>query len=90
MRPTTFKEHNYVLAKLQPEYNQLPVCRIAGTENEMVSCYRLTFKERLRVLFLGKIWHSQFTFNRGYAPTYLTTFKTEVIPQDIINTNTTK
>lgn len=53
MNPIAFKEHNCVFAKDQPEYLPLPAFRDAkGT----VSCWKLTWWERVRLLFTGLVW----------------------------------
>ena len=59
-----------VLAKNQPEYIALPVAKITysdGTKS-MVSHYRLTLRERLRLLFLGSLWVEQLTFGHSLQP----------------------
>lgn len=66
MIPIEFKEHNCVYAKDQPEYLPLPVYRTA--DGMVISCWRLTLRERLRVLFAGKIWLSVLTFNQPLQP----------------------
>lgn len=66
MKPVTFKEQNTVYAKDQKEYQPLPVHRTeAGI---VISCWKLTFKERIRVMFTGVIWYSVFTFNTPLQP----------------------
>lgn len=59
-----------ILAKDQPEYIPLPVARIRYSDGvqSMISCYRLTWLERLRVLFGGKIWWEQLTFGDPLQP----------------------
>jgi len=66
MKPIKFEEHNCVYAENQPEYLPLPVYKTP--EGMVISCWGLTFKERLRVLFTGKIWWSVFTFNKPLQP----------------------
>ena len=68
MTPTTFPQSNCVLAKDQPEYQPLPVCRVGDDDGTMVSCWRLTWGERLRVLFGGRLWLSQLTFGQPLQP----------------------
>jgi hypothetical protein len=53
-----------VLAKDQPEYIPLPVAHVEYSDGtrSMISCYRLTLRERLRILFVGKVWWEQLTF----------------------------
>lgn len=56
MRPIEFPQQNRVWAKDQPEYNPLP----AYTDHERtISCWHLTWRERFRVLFGGRLWLSQ-------------------------------
>ncbi len=59
-----------VLAKDQPEYIPLPVSYIEygdGTKS-MISCYRLTLRERMQILFTGKVWWEQLTFGHPLQP----------------------
>lgn len=59
-----------VLAQDQPEYIPLPVAHIEYTDGvrSMISCYRLTLRERLRILFGGKVWWEQLTFGGSLQP----------------------
>lgn len=57
MKPIKFEEQTAVLHKpvsmTNKECGALPV----WTNGEMcVSCWKLTFRERIKALFLGKIW----------------------------------
>lgn len=79
MKPIEFKEQNVVFAKDQPEYQPLPALRYDNPQGEVVSCWGLTFRERLRVLFTGKIWVSLWSFKNPLTPSYLTTKKKELI-----------
>lgn len=66
MKAMQFPEANSVYAKDQPEYIPLPTYK---TEDGIVtSCYALTWKERLQVLFGAKIWLSLMTFNLPLQP----------------------
>ena len=59
-----------VLAKDQPQYLPLPVAHLEygdGTRS-MISCYRLTWRERFRILFSGKVWWEQLTFGEALQP----------------------
>ena len=53
MKPIKFKEQNIIYAKDQKEYNSLPAFRY--DDGEVISCWRLSLKERIKVLFKGKI-----------------------------------
>jgi hypothetical protein len=54
MKPVEFKQQNVVFAKDQPEYQPLPALRLNTPEGEVISCWRLSFKERLHVLIFGR------------------------------------
>lgn len=87
MKPVNFKHQNAEFAKNQPEYGTLPALRIDSPEGEVISCWKLSFKERLRVLFLGKVWMSLMSFNRPLTPSYLSVNRKEVYshPDDTID-----
>ncbi len=78
MKAIKFKEHNVVFAENQPEYENLPALKFNNKEGDVISCWKLNWKERFRVFFIGKIWNCQLTFNKPYAPTLLTTKKNEL------------
>ena len=69
MTPIKFVGFNCIYAEDQPEYIPLPVFR----ENDgcVTSCWKLTFKERVRVLFGGCVFLSQLTFNEPLQPVKL-------------------
>lgn len=79
MNSIKFKECNIVYAENQPQYTPLPGFKNESVQGEFITCWKLSFKERLRVLFLGKIWKSQMTFNNPLQPMFLTTKKHEVL-----------
>jgi hypothetical protein len=69
MKPVPFIEQNCVYAKDQPEYLPLPVHK---TENgRLISCWKLSWVERLKVLFTGRIWSHVLTFNQPLQPQLL-------------------
>lgn len=68
MQAIKFPGHNLVLAENQPQYKQLPVCFQGGVEKAMTSCYKLTLRERLRLLFKGKLYITQLTFGAPLQP----------------------
>lgn len=68
--PSSPSVRETVLAKDQPEYQPLPVVQIQyldGTQS-MISCYRLTWRERWQILFSGKVWWEQLTFGGPLQP----------------------
>lgn len=60
-----FPECNVTYAKDQPEYQSLPALKMP--DGEIVTCWRLSIIERLKILFTGKIWLSVLTFNNHYS-----------------------
>ena len=66
MKPITFDEQNCVYAEDQPPYLPLPVYKTAN--GMVVSCWALTWRERLRVLLTGRMWWSVLTFNKPLQP----------------------
>lgn len=79
MKPIPFKEQNVVFAKDQPEYLPLPAFRSDSPQGEVVSCWQLSFTERLRILFTGKLWVSLLSFNKPLTPSFFSTKKSEVL-----------
>ena len=73
MKPKKFKEVNIEFAKDQPEYETLPAFRSSEPNGEVITCWNLTFGERLRILFKGEIWLSLLTFNKPLTPSFMTT-----------------
>jgi hypothetical protein len=53
-------------AKDQPQYIPLPA--VVCEDCTVVTRWKLSFAERLRVLFTGDIWHSQLTFGLALQP----------------------
>lgn len=79
MTPITFKEANITYAKNQKEYIPLPAHRTETDEHTVTSCWKLSFKEAVRLLFTRKIWHGQMTFGNALQPTLLTTKKEDLL-----------
>jgi hypothetical protein len=69
MQPIEFNEQTTVIAKDQPQYRPLPIH--IGTKEDgkpFTSCWKLTWKERFKVLLFGKIWFQQLTFGQLLQP----------------------
>ena len=75
MIPKKFPESKVTFAKDQPEYLPLPAFKNDSPKGEVITCWNLTFKERLRVLFKGEIWLNLMSFNQPLTPSFLTTDK---------------
>lgn len=78
MKPIKFKHHNTVFAKDQPEYLPLPALRLDTPQGEVISCWKLSFKERLKILFTGRMWLSLMSFNRPLTPSFLSVNRKDV------------
>lgn len=81
MKPTKFKECNLEYAKNQPEYNSIHVFKT--DDGEVITYWKMSFLERLRVLFKGGIWLSLQTFNRGLTPSFMSTKKSDLIESEV-------
>lgn len=64
MKPKKFKEVNTIFAENQPEYLPLPAYKHQSPQGEVITCWRLSFTERLRLLFTGNIWLCLLSFNK--------------------------
>ncbi len=69
MKPVSFKGNNIIFAEDQPEYLPLPACR--SDQGEVLTCWKLSYWERIKVLFTGRVWCTQLTFNRPLQPQML-------------------
>lgn len=71
MKPVKFQGYTNTYAKDQPPYLPLPFYKAAG--GEIMSCWALSWQDRLRALFTGRIWVTMLTFYRPLQPHRLTT-----------------
>ena len=78
MKPIEFKHQNIVFAKDQPEYQPLPALKLDSENGEVISCWKLSFKERIRIIFTGKLWLSLMTFNKPLTPHFLAVNRKDV------------
>lgn len=68
MKPIYFKEHNKVYAKNQKQYFTLPVYEDEVQGGRAFHCWKLSFLERVRILFSGKLWINVLNFNKPLQP----------------------
>lgn len=54
-----------LFAENQPQYGVLPAIKYGDTDGTVLSRWKLSWRERLRVLIHGDIYHTQLTFNQG-------------------------
>jgi len=73
MEICNFPECNVIFAKDQPEYRDLPALKLEN--GEVISCWQLSWLERMRLLLTGKIWLSVLTFNQPLQPLLIMTDK---------------
>ena len=78
MKPVEFKHQNIVFAKDQPEYQPLPALRLDSPNGEIISCWKLSFKERVKIMFTGRVWVSLMSFNKPLTPSFLSADRKEI------------
>lgn len=73
MKAIKFPQCNVTFAKDQPQYRQLPayITGVETGEGRAVFCWKLSWWERLRLLFTGRLWHHVLTFNKPLQPQLL-------------------
>ena len=78
METIEFKHQNIVYAKDQAEYKSLPALKLDTQEGEVISCWKMSLKERLIVLFTGRVWLSLLSFNKPLTPSFMAVRRKEV------------
>lgn len=88
MKPIKFKYHNVVYSENQSEYQELPALKMDTTEGEIISCWKLSLKERITILLTGKMWLSLMSFNKPLTPSFLSVDRQEmfITPEDNLTT----
>jgi hypothetical protein len=66
MKPVPFKQQTVVYAKDQSEYNPLPAYK--DSEGLVISCWKLSWRERIKLLVTGRVWVMVLTFNNPLQP----------------------
>lgn len=79
LQATEFPEQTVVIAKDQPQYRPLPALVLNSVEGEVITCWRLRPRERIKVVFSGLLWASQWTFQSPMQPVFFTVDKTDLI-----------
>jgi len=90
MKPVKFKYQNITFGEGQDEYLPLPALKLEGREGHVISCWKLNLRERLILLFTGRIWVSLMTFKKPLQPTFLTVKRKEafVVNDDFLTLKT--
>lgn len=74
MKLIEFPEQTMVIAKNQPPYLPFPAyVDPQDPEGPVIGCWRLSLRERLKVLFTGRIWHCILTYRQPLQPQSLQT-----------------
>lgn len=68
MKPIEFEEHNVVFAKDQPPYLPLPAYRDDEQGGRIFHKWKLSWGERVKVLFTGVLWINVLNFNQPPQP----------------------
>lgn len=79
MNPTKFKQSNVIFAEDQPDYLPLPAYKEDSPHGCVVTCWQLTWKEKIKLLFGGSLFLSMLTFNQPLQPIKLGTSFEEVL-----------
>lgn len=74
MEPIEFYGSNVVIAKDQPAYRPLPAH--VSPDGDVVTCWRLSWWERLKLLARGHLWLKMKTFNAPLQPVLLSVERT--------------
>lgn len=84
MTPIKFKGSNLIIAEDQPEYIPLPARIFQYSDGTRAAgvCWRLSWRERFKLLFSGKLWHVVYTFGRPLQPQLLSTSRPDMGEQN--------
>ncbi len=82
MKLIEFPEQTVVIAKNQPEYLPLPAHQFPNDpQGRIACCWKLSWRERLKVLIRGTVWHEVLTFHQPLQPQLLMADKPEMAIQ---------
>jgi hypothetical protein len=69
MKPIKFNGMNVTFAEGQPEYLSLPAYKLPNDQRgTVVTCWGLSFFEKIKLLFTGKLYITSLTFNNALTP----------------------
>ena len=84
MQTIKFKECNVTYGAHQPEYYPMDGCRVPGCEfGRVVFCWKLSWRDRLKLLLRGVVWHEVCTFGGRLQPQNLSFDKPQLLPHEI-------
>jgi len=84
MKPIKFKECNTTLKSNDKNIADLPALVMNDNDKIVVTCWKLSFVERIKILVTGKMWNCTMTFGKPLMPVKLTVDRKEayVLPTD--------
>lgn len=66
MKPVSFDEHSFTIARSGEE---IPAhLDEASIEFTLTICWQLSIRERIKLLFTGRLWHQVHTFGHALQP----------------------
>lgn len=85
MKPLKFPEHNAVYGANQKEkYLPLPAYMNKKDPNgQIITCWKLTLIDQIRVLITGRVWVSVLTFQDPLQPLHMTAKKSDYFKQPV-------
>lgn len=83
MELTEFPEQTVVYAKHQSEYKPLPAHRYEDKAGRITCCWKLTWRERFKLLVTGRLWHDILTFDNALQPQLLSVDKPEMVNRKV-------
>ena len=72
MKTIPFKGCNVEVAADQPEYNSMPGMVYGDPSGTKLFCWQLTCKERIKILFTGRLWQYMLCFDQYQQPQRMT------------------
>lgn len=84
MKPVKFEQCNRVIAKNQDEYLTLHALVLDVPEGNVITKWKLTFWEKLTILWTGTIWMNLLCFHNPTTPSMLSTKRKDMfsLPTD--------
>lgn len=79
---TGFESQEVIYAKDQPQYTPLPALKCNDETGTVITKWRLSWRERIQVLFSGSIWLYLMTFDRPLQPVLLRTTEPELTKRE--------
>lgn len=76
-----FKEQTIIIAKDQSQYRSLPAHQFNDEGGRIAFCWKMTWRERIKVLFTGTLWQQVLTFNLALQPQLLEVDKPDMTQQ---------